>query len=73
VEAAAVTERSLRKVCAHCGTSGEPRLGFCDHCEAPVCARCGNIQYISGERKVLHDTCLKQGDGSGFSMIRIVR
>lgn len=68
-----MTEPTFRRICAHCGAEGEPRLGFCDQCEAPVCAKCGNIQYVSGERKVLHDICLKYGEDSGFSMIKFVR
>lgn len=61
-------------MCSHCGAVGEERLGFCDECEGPVCSRCGNVQYIAGQRKILHDICLKHGEkDSGFSMIKFVR
>ncbi|MCE5203036.1 MAG: hypothetical protein ABFC80_02590 [Coriobacteriales bacterium] len=61
------------KMCAHCGAVGEPRLGYCDECGGPVCARCGNVQLSLGKQKVLHDMCLKHGENTSFSMIRFVR
>lgn len=62
-----------QKFCGHCGAIGEPRLGYCDICGAPVCARCGNIQHVRGERKVAHDQCLRESEDAGFSMIRFVK
>jgi len=69
-----MAEVTLRKFCAHCGSEGEPRLGYCDECGGPVCSKCGNVQHVSGETKVMHDMCLKHGDtGGGFSMIKFVK
>ena len=61
------------RFCAHCGAQGEPRLGFCSECGGPVCSRCGNTQHVMGEHKVMHDTCLKHGESSSFSMIKFVK
>ncbi len=68
-----MAEPALRRFCAHCGAQGEPRLGFCSECGGPVCAKCGNTQHVMGEHKVMHDLCLKQGEGSNFSMIKFVK
>jgi len=68
-----MTEVSLRRFCAHCGSQNEPRLGFCAECGGPVCAKCGNVQHVHGESKVMHDMCLKHGESSGFSMIKFVK
>jgi hypothetical protein len=47
-------------------------MGVCTECGSPVCARCGNIQLVRGERRCMHDACLKKADG-GFSMIKFVK
>jgi len=63
----------LGRFCAHCGAEGEMRIGICAECGAPVCAKCGNIQHVGGERKPMHDLCLKHSEDSGFSMIKFVK
>lgn len=73
LEVDVVTEPMLHKFCAHCGAQGEPRLGFCAECGAPVCSKCGNTQHVMGVHKVMHDTCLKHGENSSFSMIKFVK
>ncbi|KAF0207837.1 MAG: hypothetical protein FD171_1482 [Actinobacteria bacterium] len=73
MEVAGLAGSLLNKFCAHCGAQGEPRLGFCSECGGPVCSRCGNTQHVMGEHKVMHDTCLKHGEGSSFSMIKFVK
>jgi hypothetical protein len=47
------------------------RLGHCSVCGFSVCTKCGNVQHARGEKRVTHDTCLKD-DGGGFSMIKFV-
>ncbi len=73
LEVDVVAEPMLHKFCAHCGAQGEPRLGFCAECGGPVCSRCGNTQHVMGEHKVMHDSCLKLGECSSFSMIKFVK
>ncbi|MGB4592369.1 MAG: hypothetical protein WBI63_01155 [Coriobacteriia bacterium] len=68
-----MAEPNLHRICSHCGAVGEPRLGFCDECGGPVCAKCGNNQLARGQHRVLHDMCLKHGEGSSFTMIKFVK
>jgi len=68
-----VADSAMHRICAHCGSEGQQRLGYCKECEGPVCERCGNTQIIRGERTVMHDSCLKFGEGSSFTMIKFVR
>jgi hypothetical protein len=63
----------MHRVCAHCASVGQERLGYCHECSGPVCEKCGNIQHIAGETRVYHDLCLKDSQDSGFSMIKFVR
>jgi hypothetical protein len=62
----------LNRMCHHCGASNVVRFGECHVCAGTVCERCGNVQYIKGERKVVHDDCLEQTSDS-FSMIKFVK
>lgn len=64
---------SLHKMCAHCGSIGERRIGYCHSCEGPVCEKCGNSHITRGQERVLHDSCLKDSGDSSFSMIKFVR
>lgn len=57
-------------MCMFCGARAK-RLGLCDVCNRGVCEKCGNVQHLKGERRIVHDSCLKKGDG-GFSMIKFV-
>jgi hypothetical protein len=59
-------------ICGHCCAVGVVRLGTCSVCGFTVCRKCGNVQHIRGEKRVTHDTCLKDDEG-GFSMIKFVR
>lgn len=68
-----MSEAEVQRLCAHCGTLGERRLGHCAVCGEPVCAACGNIQYVRGERKAIHDACLGAAEAPGFSMIKFVK
>lgn len=68
-----MTEQPISRICSHCGSVGEERLGHCDECGLPVCVKCGNVHYVRGERKVLHDDCLKDNPGAHFSMIKFVK
>ncbi len=62
----------LSRMCPHCGASNVLRFGECHVCTGTVCERCGNVQYIKGERKVVHDECLDKTADS-FSMIKFVK
>ena len=48
------------------------RFGPCNVCEGTVCEKCGNVQYIKGERQIVHDECLGKTADS-FSMIKFVK
>lgn len=66
-------ERAIpTKLCAHCGSMGAVRLGYCKVCRIAVCEKCGNTQYAHGEKEVTHNTCLDQ-TGDSFSMIKFVK
>jgi len=60
------------RFCAHCGAVGARRCGACHVCGLSVCDRCGNIQFTKGERRPVHDSCLKETSDS-FSMIKFVK
>lgn len=62
----------MSRMCRHCGGIDRPKLGQCAVCGMAVCDKCGNIQHTGGERRVLHDSCLREDDG-GFKMIRFVK
>jgi hypothetical protein len=62
----------LDRMCRHCGAIDSRRLGVCSVCDLAVCERCGNVQFVHGERRVTHDACLSQQD-EGFTMIKFVR
>lgn len=64
--------RALERMCHHCGATHTKHLGYCSVCEMAVCEKCGNTQFVMGERKVTHDLCLKD-TGGGFTMIKFVR
>ena len=67
------TEQATRtRTCPHCGAENKERLGECHVCQCSVCEHCGNVQYIKGERHVVHDECL-DGAGDRFSMIKFVK
>jgi hypothetical protein len=34
--------------------------------------KCGNTQFIAGERKITHDQCVRHDD-AGFTMIKFVK
>jgi len=61
----------IENMCMHCGAMDGSRLGHCSVCGFSVCTKCGNVQHARGEKRVTHDTCLKD-DGGGFSMIKFV-
>jgi hypothetical protein len=61
-----------KKFCHHCGAFGKPRIGACKVCGLSVCEQCGNIQYIQGEREIIHNACLGKS-GESFSMIKFVK
>jgi NAD-dependent SIR2 family protein deacetylase len=61
------------KMCSHCGEQQAERIGYCAECGMPVCSKCGNSQITLTERTVLHDSCLKYGEGDRFSMIKFVK
>lgn len=63
----------FKRVCSHCGAKGAVRLGYCDVCEGPVCDHCGNTQHILGEKRVIHDSCLRDAGDGMFKMIRFIR
>lgn len=58
-------------VCPHCGAKDVRRLGFCNVCDKTVCERCGNVNYVGGERRVIHLECQRK-DADSFSMIKFV-
>ena len=62
----------LSRLCPHCGASDVLRFGECHICMGTVCEKCGNVQYIKGERKIVHDECLGRAADS-FSMIKFVK
>ena len=62
----------LDQVCANCGAVGSHKLGRCTVCYRSVCERCGNIQHVHGEHRVIHNACLSGGD-HGFTMIKIIK
>ena len=62
----------LARLCRHCGTVDASRLWQCTVCGMAVCDRCGNVQHVHGEGKVIHNACLADGD-HGFTMIRFVK
>jgi len=62
----------LSRMCRHCGAIDRPKLGQCSVCDMAVCDKCGNVQHSHGERRVIHDACLKNAD-DGFSMIKFVK
>ena len=62
----------LARMCRHCGAIDAPRLGTCSVCELSVCEKCGNVQFVHGERRVTHDVCLSKNE-EGFTMIKFVR
>jgi hypothetical protein len=62
----------IEGMCRHCGAVGAALLGRCSVCGFDVCVRCGNVQHVRGEKRVTHDTCLKDDEG-GFSMIKFVK
>jgi hypothetical protein len=59
------------RYCHHCGALDAPKLGRCVVCYLPVCDKCGNVQHVHGERRVIHDACLAD-DEKSFSMIKFV-
>jgi len=68
-----MTDVAPQRICPHCGSVGERRLGRCNVCGDLVCSRCGNVQHVRGEEKVMHDRCLRESQSSDFSMIRFVK
>ena len=68
-----MTDASYTRVCMHCGSIGAQRIGYCDECGTAVCEKCGNTQITISNRKVMHDSCLKQCAESSFSMIKFVK
>jgi len=64
--------RPITRVCPHCGAENAQRIGPCSVCDCTVCEKCGNVQYIRGERRVVHDECLGKTADS-FSMIKFVK
>jgi len=62
----------LSRLCRHCGAVDAPKLGQCTVCGMAVCDRCGNVQHVHGERRVIHDACLSESD-HGFTMIKFVK
>jgi NMD protein affecting ribosome stability and mRNA decay len=62
----------IEKMCRHCGAMDAARLGLCSVCSLSVCEKCGNVQHVRGEKRVTHNSCLKDDEG-GFSMIKFVR
>lgn len=67
-----MADASAARFCAHCGAVGAVRIGTCSVCTQGVCEKCGNIQHIKGEIKIIHDVCLKES-GDSFSMIKFVK
>jgi hypothetical protein len=64
--------RELDRMCRHCGAPDARKLGFCSVCELAVCDHCGNVQYVRGERRIVHNACLRNDENS-FSMIKFVK
>lgn len=65
-------DNKLHGRCSYCATEDPTRLGICWVCDQAVCDKCGNVQYVKGERKVVHRACLNNSD-DGFSMIKFVK
>lgn len=65
-------DRGIGKFCPHCGATDTGRIGKCDVCGLTVCLKCGSTQFIKGERKPVHNECIRKA-GDGFSMIKFVR
>lgn len=59
-------------MCHTCGAFDTRRLGPCVVCTGPVCEKCGNVQHIKGEHRVVHNSCLDKED-HGFTMIKFVK
>lgn len=68
-----VPDAPLHSFCTHCGSTGAHRIGYCSVCDTPVCEKCGNTQITLAERKVMHDSCLRDAEASSFSMIKFVK
>ncbi|MRS12715.1 MAG: hypothetical protein EG823_06550 [Actinobacteria bacterium] len=66
-------EAAFSRICMHCGSIGAQRIGVCDECGTPVCEKCGNSQIALNERKIMHDSCLKQCAETHFSMIKFLK
>lgn len=64
---------SLTGICMHCGSVGAERIGYCDECGTAVCEKCGNTQISLNDRKVMHDSCLREHADKHFSMIKFVK
>lgn len=64
--------RPLEGMCRHCGAIKSRHLGYCSVCAMAVCEKCGNTQFIAGERKITHDQCVRHDD-AGFTMIKFVK
>lgn len=61
-------------MCRHCGAENPHRLGLCHVCGLSVCDKCGDIQHVKGEKRVIHHRCLHEDDeGGGFTMIKFVK
>ncbi len=65
-------DSKLHGRCMYCAIKNPSNLGVCWVCEVDVCDSCGNVQYVNGERRVVHRACLRQSD-EGFSMIKFVK
>ena len=62
----------LKRMCRHCASLDAAKLGTCVVCGLSVCEKCGNVQHTRGERRVIHDSCLRD-DEDGFQMIKFVK
>jgi hypothetical protein len=62
----------LTRLCRHCGAIDATKIGQCAVCSMAVCEKCGNVQHTHGERRVIHDSCLRDDEG-GFTMIKFVK
>ncbi len=67
-----MAQTPLHSMCTHCGSLGAQRIGFCAVCDTPVCEKCGNTQITLTERKVMHDSCLRDSQKTVFSLIKFV-
>jgi len=72
VKGTQVSDLGMHRFCPHCGAVGSKRLGPCSVCGLAVCERCGNVQYVGGERRITHNECLGKS-GDSFSMIKFVK